>query len=188
MALWHPDGLGERLAVADEMIALAAAHDRPEDELQGRNWRAVDLWERGDTPASRRSSSATRALAVPLRLATFRWYAPMWRAALASCAARASRAAVADRRGGAIGARAGDANAELRRGMLEFQRIGCRAPLRGLPFAFVDAKIAASPAGPAYRASRAWAAAELGRTAAARADVDWICADDLARLPFDFNG
>ena len=29
--------------------------------------------------------------------------------------------------------------------------------------------------------------AELGRTDAARADVDWLFADDLARLPFDFN-
>ena len=187
VALWHPDGLGERLAVADEMIALAAAHDRPEDELQGRNWRAVDLWERGDTPAFEAELERYAALSGRLRLATFAWYVPMWRAALRILRGEGEAAQPLIAEAVAIGARAGDANAELCAGMLEFQRIVNERRFADFPFAFVDAKIAASPAGPAYRASRAWAAAELGRTAAARADVDWICADDLARLPFDFN-
>ena len=60
VALWHPDGLAERIAVAGELIALAAAHDRPEDELQGRNWRAVDLWETGDLAALRGRADGAR--------------------------------------------------------------------------------------------------------------------------------
>ena len=187
VALWHPDGLGERLAVADEMIALAAAHDRPEDELQGRNWRAVDLWERGDTPAFEAELERYAALSGRLGLATFAWYVPMWRAALRILRGEGEAAQPLIAEAVAIGARAGDANAELCAGMLEFQRIVNERRFADFPFAFADAKIAGSPAGPAYRASRAWAAAELGRTAAARADVDWICADDLARLRFDFN-
>ena len=187
VALWHPDGLGERLAVADEMIALAAAHDRPEDELQGRNWRAVDLWERGDTPAFEAELERYAALSGRLGLATFAWYVPMWRAALCILRGEGEAAQPLIAEAVAIGARAGDANAELSAGMLEFQRIVNERRFADFPFAFADAKIAGSPAGPAYRASRAWAAAELGRTAAARADVDWICADDLARLRFDFN-
>jgi hypothetical protein len=53
--------------------------------------------------------------------------------------------------------------------------------------AFVDERIAHSPAGPAYRGSRAWALAALGRPAEARADLDWLWAGGFARLPFDFN-
>ena len=187
VALWHPDGLAERLDVADEMIALAAAHDRPEDELQGRNWRAVDLWERGETPAFEAELERYAALAGRLGLATFAWYVPIWRAALCVLRGEGAAAQPLIAEAVAIGARAGDANAELCAGMLGFQRIVNERRFADFPFAFADAKVAGSPAGPSYRASRAWAAAETGRVDAARADVDWLCADDLARLPFDFN-
>ena len=169
------------------MIALAVAHDRPEDELQARNWRAVDLWEQGDTPAFEAELETYAALSDRLGLAMFAWYVPIWRAALCTLrgAGAAAQPLIAD--AVAIGGHAGDANAELCAGMLEFQRIVNERRFADFPFAYADAKIDASPAGPAYRASRAWAAAELGRTDAARADVDWLFADDMDRLPFDFN-
>jgi hypothetical protein len=187
VALWHPDGLDERFDVADEMIALAVAHDRREDELQARNWRAVDLWEAADIPAFEGELERHAALADALRLATFRWYAPMWRACLAALRGEhaAARPLIAEAR--AIGARAGDRNVELCALMIETQMAIQERDLAYYDLEFVADKVANSPAGPAYRSSRAWVLAQLGRTEEARADLDWIAADGFARLPFDFN-
>ena len=188
VALWHPDGLAERIAVAGELIALAAAHDRPEDELQGRNWRAVDLWETGDLAAFEAELTAHEALAERLRLPTFRWYAPMWRAALATVRGDHAAARELIAQALAIGARTGDGHAELCAKMLELQMAIQEGRFEdGYDLAFADERIANSPAGPAYRSSRAWALAETGRLDAARADIAWLAHDGWSRLPFDFN-
>jgi DNA-binding SARP family transcriptional activator len=187
VALWHPDGLEERFAVADEMVALAAAHGRPEDELQGRNWRAVDLWEAADVTGFEAELERHAELADALRLATFRWYAPMWRGCLAALRGEHARARPLIAEAVAIGARAGDRNAELCATMLEVQMTIQERRFERYDFGFATAKIEASPAGPAYRSSRAWALAELGRHDEARADLEWLAHDGFARLPFDFN-
>jgi hypothetical protein len=187
VALWHPEGLDERFAVADEMIALAAAHDRPESELQGRNWRAVDLWEAADIPEFTAELERHAALADALRLPSFRWYAPIWRAALAVLRGdhAAARPLIAE--AVAIGAPIGDGHAELSAGMLNAWICLQERDFERYDFAFLDAKIERSPAGPAYRSNRAWVNAELGRIDAARADVEWLAPDRYSRLPFDFN-
>ena len=188
VALWHPDGLEERVAVADELIALAVAHDNPEDELQGRNWRAVDLWEAGDLAAFAAEVDRHERLADALRLPTFRWYAPMWRAALAAVHGDHGGARELIARALAIGSRTGDGHVELCAKMLEFQlAIQEQRFDDGYDLAFADERIANSPAGPAYRSSRAWAHAESGQHAEARADVEWLAHDGWSRLPFDFN-
>ena len=48
VALWDPDHVTERVAVAEEMIAVAERAGDREAALQGRNWRVVDLFELGD--------------------------------------------------------------------------------------------------------------------------------------------
>ena len=58
-ALWTPNGLVDRLAVADEMIALARNHGRPEHELQGRNWLCADLWKPGRSTVSTARRAST---------------------------------------------------------------------------------------------------------------------------------
>jgi DNA-binding SARP family transcriptional activator len=187
VALWHPDGLDERLALADEMIALAAAHDRPEAELQGRNWRAVDLWEASDIPAFEAELERHAALADALRLPAFQWYAPMWRAALAVLRGEHAAARPLIERAVAIGSHAGDENAALGAAMLGVSIGQQERRFEDYDFDFVTDKIENSPAGPAYRSSRAWTNAELGRVEEARADLEWLAADGFARLPFDFN-
>ena len=47
VALWRPDRVEERLAVADEMIAAAREAGDRHAELQAHNWRVADLFELG---------------------------------------------------------------------------------------------------------------------------------------------
>ena len=63
VALFGPDDLEERLAVADEIVRLARRMDDAELELQGHGWRVVDLVEVGDVTA------ADEAMAEHARLA-----------------------------------------------------------------------------------------------------------------------
>ena len=80
VALWRPDRLEERLAAADEMIAVARAAGERALELQGRNWRVVDLFERFDLDEWRAELRRHAALADELRLPAFQWYTPLWEA------------------------------------------------------------------------------------------------------------
>ncbi|HWM09083.1 MAG TPA: AAA family ATPase [Solirubrobacteraceae bacterium] len=121
VGLWHPAGLDERFRVADEMIALARGHDRREAELQGRNWRCVDLWEAGDHEGFAHERGEHERLADELRLPAFRWYAPMWRAAVAARAGRRVEATELADEAAREAARAGDPNGELFRVMLRVQ-------------------------------------------------------------------
>ena len=82
-ALWSAAYLDERLATADEMIALARELGDAERELQGRNWRVLDLLERGDLAAARDEIERHEALAERLRLPAYQWWGPMWRSSLA---------------------------------------------------------------------------------------------------------
>ena len=60
VALWRPDRIDERLATAADMIDAAREAREPHSELQARNWRVMDLFERGDMPACRRGDRASR--------------------------------------------------------------------------------------------------------------------------------
>ncbi len=48
LALWSPDLLAQRRAIAAEMIAIAGAVNDPEMKLEGRHWLIIDLLESGD--------------------------------------------------------------------------------------------------------------------------------------------
>ena len=71
VALWTPDGLDDRLTVADQMIAFARDHGRPEHELQGRNWLCADLWEAGQIDRFETEAREHARLATQLRLPSF---------------------------------------------------------------------------------------------------------------------
>ena len=88
VALWRPDRVDERLAVADEMTAAAhEARDR-HAELQAHNWRVTDLFELGDMPAWREETARHARLAKELRFPAFEWYTPLWGATEAMLAGR----------------------------------------------------------------------------------------------------
>jgi tetratricopeptide (TPR) repeat protein len=88
VALWSPHHADERLAAASEMITAAEAAGDREAQLQGRNWRVVDLLELGRVQAAAREIDAYEALADAVALPHFRWYVPLWRGTLALLAGR----------------------------------------------------------------------------------------------------
>jgi hypothetical protein len=171
VALWRPDRVEQRLAVARDMIAAAREAGDRHAELQARNWRVVDLFELGDMPAWREETARHARLADELRLPAFRWYTPLWAAVEAMLAARYEEA---DRLAGEAeeaGVRAGDRNAELFPPMVRFGAQLQREAFDEVPLDFVEDKIANSPAGPAYRGSYAWVLAGLGERERARAEL-----------------
>ena len=184
MALWRPDRVDERLAVADEMIAVAhAARDR-HAELQARNWRVTDLFERGDMPAWREEVARHARLADELRLPAFQWYTPLWAAVEATFAGRDAEAERLAGEAEEAGTRAGDRNAELFAAMIRFAGQLAREAYAEIGLDYVEDKIANAPAGPAYRGSYAWILAGLGQTERARHELDAAMAHPHA---FDAN-
>jgi tetratricopeptide (TPR) repeat protein len=184
VALWRPDRLDERLATADEMILTAHEAD-PAAELQARNWRVMDLFERGELAAWRVEVRRHALLADALRLPAFQWYTPLWQAVEAMLAGRFAEAERLCAEAARAGAAAGDRNAELFGLMVEFTMHLMRGEFAAPDLDFALDKVAHSPAGPAYRSSVAWLLAELGRPDEARAHLAACLAPGF--LPYDAN-
>ena len=184
VALWRPDRIDERRAAAAAMIEAAREAREPHHELQARNWRVMDLFELGDMPACRQEIAHHVRLADELRLPAFQWYASLWSATEAALAGRfeeaASLAAAAQERG----ERAGDRNAELFAGMVGELINAERGDFRGTDFAFLEDKVANSPAGPAYVSYFIWILVGLGRADEARPHLEHWMRRELA---FDAN-
>jgi DNA-binding SARP family transcriptional activator/tetratricopeptide (TPR) repeat protein len=172
VALWRPDRVEERLAVAGDMITAAREADDRHAELQAHNWRVTDLFESGDMAAWRQAVSRHTQLAEELRLPAFQWYTPLWAAIEAMLAGRYDDAERLASTAEDAGRRAGDRNAELFAGMVRVCDKLQRQAFDEIPLDFVEDKIANSPAGPAYRGSYAWALAGLGKTQRARSELD----------------
>ncbi len=187
VALWTPDGLPERLAVAEEMIALAREHKRFEQELQGRNWLCADLWEAGEIGRFEQQTSEHAQLARTLRLPTFRWYEPLWQAALAALTGEWQHAEQLLAEAEQAGTQAGDRNAPLFAAGLRVQMRVARHQFTDEDLAIVEQHVRESPASPAWRCMRCWLAAEAGNPAQARADLALLARDDFAGLPRDAN-
>ncbi len=165
VALWSPDHTEERLAIADELVAAARAAGDRQAELQGVNWRVVDLFELGDPDALRAAIAQHERLAAVLRLPAYDWYVPLWRATLALLAGRAEEARRLTDEGDRIGRAAHDDNAKL---LFEVQRVAINHAERRLTDEDDAARrwhIEHSPAGAAWRAADAI-------TAFVRGDMD----------------
>jgi tetratricopeptide (TPR) repeat protein len=184
VALWRPDRLEERLATAADMIAAARETGERHAELQARNWRVADLFELGDMPAFREEAARHARLADELRLPGFQWYTPLWTAVEAVLAGRFEEADRLAAEAMEQGVRAGDRNAELFADMLLFTGQLERGEFHQVDLAFIEDKIAHSPAGPAYASSYAWVLAGIGETERARATLDRAIAHPHA---FDAN-
>ncbi len=184
VALWRPDRVEERLSVAGEMIAAARQAGDRHAELQAHNWRVADLFELGHTTAWREEAARHARLAEELRLPAFQWYTPLWAAVEAVLAGRYGDADRLSAQAEEAGVRAGDRNAELFAGMVRFCGQLEREAFDEIDVAFVEDKIANSPAGIAYRGSYAWVLAGLGETERAREELH--TAVELPH-PFDAN-
>ncbi|MGZ4331879.1 MAG: protein kinase domain-containing protein [Solirubrobacteraceae bacterium] len=187
VALWSPDNLDERLTVSQEMIDLARQNGRLEQEVQGRNWRCVDLWESGAIEAFGTEAAAHARLANELRLPAYRWYEPLWQGSLAALRGDYTRAAQLVAEAEAAGERAADRNAGLfAYGMRTWMHTSV-GTFTGSGLAEVDEYVRGSPSVPAWRCLRAWFLAELGRIDDAQTELDALANDGFSLFPKDAN-
>lgn len=186
VALWSAAYLDERLATATEMIALAERMGDAERAIQGHNWRVLDLAELGRIDEMRAEVARHEQLADELRLPAYQWWGPMWRSTLALLEGRLDEAERLVEEFAAIGRRAHDANAAL---YVEIQGHGFFVERDA--FAVIDDEMLARQTGgaaeAAYRCGYAWIFAARGEDERAREMLDWVAADDFARLPEDMN-
>jgi tetratricopeptide (TPR) repeat protein len=183
VALWRPDRVEERLAVADEMTAAARAAGDRHAELQAQNWRVCDLFELGDMTAWREEVARHARLADELRLPAYQWYTPLWAAVEAVLAGRYDEAERLASEAEDAGRRAGDGNAELFATLVRFGiHIQCDAFDIEADIEFVQDKISNSPAGIAYRGGYSWILAGGGDLERARSELDAVMA-----LPHAFD-
>ena len=171
VALWRPDRVEERLAVAGEMIVAARKAADRHAELQGHNWRVADLFELGDMPAWHEETARHARLAEELRLPVFQWYTPLWAAVQAMLAGRYDDLERLSAEAEQAGLRAGDRNARLFAGMVRFCAQLERGAFEDTDIEFIKNKIANSAVGVAYRSSYAWILGGLGETERARGEL-----------------
>ena len=171
VALWRPDRVEERLAVADEMIAAARESGDRHAELQAHNWRVADLFELGEMAAWREETARHARLAAELHLPSFEWYTPLWAAVDVMLAGRLEDAEALRLEAEAAGLRAGDRNAVGSAAMVRFCEQLQREAWHEGDTEFVADKIANSPAGIAYRGGYSWILAGLGESDRAREEI-----------------
>jgi len=182
VALWRPDRVEERLAVAGDMIAAARDAGDRHAELQGHNWRVTDLFELGDMAGWEDETARHARLAEELRLPVFAWYTSLWRAVRAMLAGRYDEAQGLGAEAEEAGVRAGDRNAALFVGLVRFCAQLEREAYDEMDMGFVEDKIANSPAGIAYRGGYTWVLAGRGETERARHELHAVMA-----LPHAFD-
>jgi DNA-binding SARP family transcriptional activator len=187
VALWRPDRLAERRAVAEQMLRSAESAGEPALALQARNWLIVDLFEAGAFSAWRRAVTQYREHAHALRLPAFAWYADLWAAVDALHAGRFAEAAELRAAAHRAGRAAGDRNADIFDEMLEYETRLLRDDLASLDPSAVWDRVAGTAVAPAYRSGYALVLAANGRDSEAFEQLRLIADDRFAQLPFDTN-
>jgi DNA-binding SARP family transcriptional activator/tetratricopeptide (TPR) repeat protein len=186
VALWSPDHVEERLAIADDLVAAARVAGDREAELEGLNWRVLDLLELGEMTAARAAIDSHARLAEDLRLLSYVWYAAMWRATLATMAGRLDQAALLVEEGARVGRLAHDENAAL---LFDMQRMTldvARDRLSPADRAAVEQRARSSAARGAWKAWLLVLSLERGDAgAAARLLAEEV--HDLDAIPMDAN-
>jgi hypothetical protein len=150
------------------MIAAARDAGDRHAELQGHNWRVADLFELGQMVAWREETERHARLAAELRLPAFQWYTALWAATEAMLAGRYEDAERLSAEAEEAGMRADDRNAGLFAAIVRFSSALEREAFSEMDVAFVEDKIANSPAGIAYRGGYTWMLAGRGETERAR--------------------
>lgn len=118
---------------------------------------------------------------------SYRWYGPLWDAALAALRANWEQAetllAVAEQ----ANMQARDRNAPLFASGLRLAMRLTRHQFADEDLETAERHIRESPASPAWRCLRCWFAAQAGNLEQAKADLDWLADDHFSRLPRDAN-
>jgi tetratricopeptide (TPR) repeat protein len=111
LALWGPENVEERLAVAGEVVRLATEIEDTERVLQGRVWQVVDFLELGDIQAVDVGIALCGRLADELRQPGYLWWTAVFRGMRALLDGRFAAAETLIHDAFAIGQRAQTENA-----------------------------------------------------------------------------
>ncbi len=183
-ALWRPENVQERLAVASELRRLAEEVGDPELELEGAGWTVVDLLELGDVAGADIQIAAASRLAAALHRPLYEWWTSQFRCTQAQLAGDFDEAERLAQETLAIGQRGQAENAlhVFAQAMFNIRREQGRLaeaeePVRGF--------IATYPAVPAWRCALAMLLLELDREEEARAEFDALARAGFDTLPRD---
>jgi DNA-binding SARP family transcriptional activator len=183
-ALWRPETVQERLAVAAELRRIAETVGDPELELEGAGWTVVDLLELGDIPGADIQIAAASRLAAALHRPLYEWWTALFRCARAQIDGRFDEAERLALETLAIGQRGQAENAGhvFAQAMFNIRREqGRLAEVEES----VHGYIAMYPAVPAWRCTRALMYLELGREDAARVEFEALAEAGFDLLPRD---
>jgi DNA-binding CsgD family transcriptional regulator len=181
IAIWGPDNLPERLAVATEAARLAEQIGDRETALDASQWRWHALMEQGDLAAADADRATYARLADELRQPLYQCYVPLLRASGALLAGRFGEVELLLEQARALGERANNQNAGqvhaaysmlLRRE--QGRIVEAEAALAGFAHQFPRAKT--------YRSALMLVACETGRRAEAERELERLAADDCASL------
>jgi DNA-binding SARP family transcriptional activator len=179
-ALWQPENVDERLAVAAELRKVAEQTGDPELELEGAGWTVVDLLEIGDMGGADVQIAAASKLADALHRPLWRWWTSLLRCTRAQIVgdfAAAERLADETLEIGRHGQAENAVNAYAQ-AMFNIRREqGRLAEVEPAVRRFIDLY----PALVAWRAGLALLLVELDRVDEARAELDVLAAEELPR-------
>ncbi len=183
-ALWRPDNVAERLAIADEIISLGSRAGDLEREASGQMYRMIVHFELGDIPAMLRDRAGADRAAVALRQPTRTWWATCVRALLAFFQGRFDESEALTSEALALGARAYRSDALVHYVMHRFQLRREQGRLGEIEVELAD--VARDyPSFPMTRAALALLYVELGRREEAVLEFESLARDDFAGLPWD---
>ncbi|MBV8951762.1 MAG: hypothetical protein JOZ99_12865, partial [Actinobacteria bacterium] len=181
-----PDNVGERLAMARELLEVAEGLRDRDYEAAGLSWLVTDLVESGDVPSARAVVERERVLADELRQPELRWVSLAHQGAFALFEGRLVDAERLANEALAVGQQAEIQTAAQMYGVAS---IGLRRLRGGLDelVPLIKGLVEQYPLIPAWRSGLAYVCRELGMVDEARAQLEVLAADNFAPLPRDAN-
>jgi len=185
-ALWGPDNLEERLAVATEMVQLADVSGDRATAAEGRFWQFSNLLETGDVAAARQAFEAAARLAEQTRQPYLQWATETFRTMLALLEGRFEEGEQLAEQALKIALRTQNQDAVMLFGgqMVSIRREQGRVQELDVG---LQSLVDQYPLLPVFRCLLPWICAEMGRQADARKEFEAIAAHDFAALPRDFQ-
>src|SRR5581483_3370257 len=168
VARWRPETTEERLAIADELVALGERTGDRELALLGRRFRVVGFLERGDVVAADREIETSAHIADELRQPLYLTDVAMWRATRAIMDGRFAEGHAHATRMVELGQRDPDAEAIMRfqaQGVVLYFHQGCLDRLERAPVQ------SDTPAPTLLRSHHALVWSETGHEAEARREL-----------------
>ena len=185
-ARWGPHDTEARLAIADEMVAIAEAVGDEERQLFARLTRVGDLVELGERARVGAELDHVRALVLRVPRPWYRWRARAWEALVALASGDFGAAEAMGAEALALRADPSDSNAVQCHGI----HLACLRLVQGRQGEAFDAvRLAAEayPMVPGYRCVLALMLAESGDLDGARVEFERFARDDFSAIPPDAN-